>query len=106
MIVDDTFLVVDRRLGQSIRRWWWGDNRHAVVSFLQRMVDDVAYFVQSPKPIITPEMQSRVVHLLPRFKAALTRVKSAYADDTITSFKLDNVIDEVETIIQGLSSSG
>jgi hypothetical protein len=98
MIVDDMFIVVDRRFGQSLRRWWHGDNRHTVVSFLQRMVSDVSYFLTSGSRSITREMKDRIVTLIPCFRTALARVKSVYANDTITSFRLENIIDEVDTI--------
>ena len=107
MIVDETYIVVDRRVGQSVRRWWWGDNRQAVVSFLQRMLDDVTYFVKPCGPqerSLTQEMKERVVQLLPCFRTALTRVKCIYADDSITSFSLENIIDDVETMMKDLKA--
>jgi hypothetical protein len=103
MVVDETFIVVDRRLGQSLRRWWYGDNRQMVVAFLGCMVEDVAYFVNAPRERITRQMKSRIIQLLPCFRTALTRVKCVYENDTITSFSVENIIDEVDSIMSSVS---
>lgn len=104
MIVDDAYIVVDRRFGQSFRRWWHGDNRHTVVSFLQRMVDDITYFLTPVPRHMTREMKTRIIHLLPCFRTALARVKSVYADDTITSFRLENIIDDIDMLLRSVET--
>jgi hypothetical protein len=102
IIVDDRFIIADRRYLQSVLRYLTGDNREALVEFLQKMVQDITYYMRRAE--LNDDQRIKLMQILPSFRAGLSKLRITYSfSSEVIVYSLENITDQVDLLIRDIS---
>jgi hypothetical protein len=105
MIGFNKFLMVDQRIGQSVRRWLSSDSRMRTIDFIEHVINEANRICKSIVCSIeggfgikeNMEKLNRFQQLLTQSLIGLGRHTTTYSDDKLSRARIETIQDKVRT---------